>query len=105
MPRNLREMRSLQRQPALILIGFRLEELEDLRRYVVVLRKQIKIRAGWRWRLRISRRFRGIFDRWSVVERRRVGESETIALLKCSNVFDNFVAGVADFEEVGFEQG
>src|SRR5262249_19354793 len=92
-----------------MLFGFRLEELENLVGHFVVRRKSVEVRASRSgdWFAFQGRELsRGLRRRLGKVERRRLSwKREAIPLFERSDVFNVLRTGVADFEEIGFQNG
>src|SRR5215470_14607731 len=91
-----------------VLFGFGLEEFENLVGNLVVCWEGVEIGScGSSDRFVFEgRKVRGWLRRGlREIEGRRLGrEGEAVALLEGRDVFDIFGAGVADFEQIGFEQ-
>ena len=88
-----------------VFFGFRLEEFEDFGTYFVVRGQRIEIRT-------CESGLRDLVGCWSycrpLIESQRNWldrESEAVALFEGGDVFNVFLAGVADFQQIGFQQG
>src|SRR5580704_9213916 len=88
-----------------VFFSFRLEELQNLGTDFIVKWERVEVGTG-NAGLRCFRRdrFNGIAN--GEIQRNRLDrESETVAFLERGDVFNVLVTCVADFEQVGFEQG
>src|ERR1700726_2036207 len=92
-----------------MLFRFRMEKFQDLVRNLVVSGKRVEVGAGGRLFLSLLRMLlNGLVCNalLSVVQGRRLdGKREAVALFESSDVFHRFLAGVADLQQIGFEDG
>ena len=91
-----------------MLFGLGLEKLQNLVGHFVVRWKRVKIRPGCSGRSRLRGILHGnLGRRFGVcqIKRGRLGRKrEAIAVLEGGNILGIFVPGVADFQQVGFQQ-
>ena len=91
-----------------MLLRFRLEEFKDFVRHLIVRRQRVKVRARWCCRNgRVDLLGGKPFTRFRLgkVQRGRFrGECEAIALFEIGNIIESLFAGVANFQEIGFQQ-
>src|SRR5437660_740487 len=92
-----------------VLFGFRLKEFENLVGNFIIGRQSIEVGAGGGFFLG----FGGMLldsllgnALLAIVERRSLsGKREAVTLFERGDIFAVFLAGVADFQQVGFEDG